>query len=483
MAGTAVIKNKIIFVVGLAGFLFCLLAPLNIDTSVKRTLGLLFLCGIWWGTEAIPMYITSLLPGILFPLLGIISVRDVLGQYAHPIIFLLLGSFLIAHAIMKCHIDKRLTLNILARSGTNPRLLLLYFMIATAMISAFISNTATAAMMYPIGLAVLHNVHIEDEPKYRKILMLGIAYAATIGGMITLVGTAGNMVCAAYAKSLLGKEITFIDWLKAGLPFSLILLFVTWTVLLINFKPRLLHFGQENAIKKQLEEMGPFDKGQKITIFVFLLAAGLWSTRCFWHLIPIKLAADIQSRVGDSGIAMFCAILLFVVPFKTEKWNFVLGLKDVKYASWKVIILYGGGLCLGKGLFESGAAAWIANSVHLSPDMHPLLLMLIFISVPSFISEFAPNTTVTNMMVPIVIAACNKLGISAEPFLIPVTLACGTVFMLPLATPAIAIVYGSGYIRMRDMIKVGFVLHLIGILILTFLSYFMIGKFYRFGPL
>ncbi len=477
MAGTAVIKNKITFVVGLAGFLFCILAPLNIDTAVKRTLGLLFLCAIWWVTEAIPVPITSVLPGILFPLLGVISVRDVLGQYAHPIIFLLLGSFLIAHAIMKWHIDRRLTLNILARSGTNPRLLLLYFMIATAMISAFISNTATAAMMYPIGLAVLHNVHIEDEAKYRKILMLGIAYTATIGGMMTLVGTAGNMVCAAYAKSLLGKEITFIDWLKGGLPFAVIILFVTWRVLLINFKPRLLHFGQDNAIEKQLKELGPFNKGQKITIFVFLLAAGLWSTRCFWHLIPIKLAADIQSRVGDSGIAMFCAVLLFIIPFKTEKWNFVLRLKDVRYASWKVIILYGGGLCLGKGLFESGTAAWIANSVHLSASMHPLLLMFIFTSIPSAISEFAPNTTVANMMIPIVIAACNKLGIDAYPFLIPVTLACGTVFMLPLATPAIAIVYGSGYIRMRDMIKVGFLLHVIGILILALLSYFMIGKF------
>ena len=217
MAIFSMIKNKVAFVAGLVGFLFFLLAPLGLDTAVKRTLGLLFLCGIWWVTEAIPVPITSLLPGILFPLLGIISIRDVLGQYAHPIIFLLLGSFLIAHAIMKWHIDRRLTLNILARSGTNPRLLLLYFMITTAMVSAFISNTATAAMMYPIGLAVLHNVHIEDEAKYRRILMLGIAYTATIGGMMTLVGTPANMICAAYAKSLLGKEITFLRLAERGL--------------------------------------------------------------------------------------------------------------------------------------------------------------------------------------------------------------------------------------------------------------------------
>lgn len=472
------IRNKITFVVGLAGFLFCLLAPLNIDAAVKRTLGLLFLCGIWWGTETIPLHITSLLPGILFPLLGIISARDVLGQYAHPIIFLLLGSFLIARAIIKWHIDRRLTLNILARSGANPRILLLYFMLATAVISAFISNTATAAMMFPIGLSVLHNVHIDDETNYRKILMLGIAYAATIGGMITLVGTPANMICAAYSKSLLGKEITFFDWLRAAMPFAVIILFVAWRILLINFKPRLLQFGQENAIAQQLEEMGPFNKGQKITIFVFLLAAILWSTRCFWHLIPIKLATDIQAHVGDSGIAVFCALLLFIIPFKTEKWHFVLGLKDVKYASWKVMVLYGGGLCLGKGLFESGSAAWIANSVPLSPGMHPLLLMLIFTSVPSLISEFAPNTTVANMMIPIVIAACNKLGTSAEPFLIPVTLACGTVFMLPLATPAIALAYGSGYVRIRDMVRVGFFLHLVGIIILAVFSYLMFGKIF-----
>lgn len=476
------IKNKVAFVAGLVCFLFFLLVPLQIDISIERTIGLLLLCALWWGAEAVPIYITSLLPGVFLLLFRIMSVKDILLQYAHPVILLLLGSFLIAHAIMKWQVDRRLTLNILVRAGTNPRLLLLYFLVTTAAVSSFISNTATAAMMFPIGLAVLHNVQMKDDLNYRKVLMLGIAYASTIGGMVTIVGTPANLVCAGFAKTLLGKEITFFDWLKLGLPFAVIMLVITWRFLLFHIKPQTLPLAQDNSLEKQLRELGPLNKGQKITIFVFALAAVLWTTRSFWHLIPVPLAAAVQSRIDDSGVAMLCAALLFIIPMKTDKWSFALGLKDVKYVSWQIMLLFGGGLCLGKGLFVSGAATWLADSIPLSTDMHPLLLIFIVTAITSFVSEFAPNTTVANMMVPIWIATAGKLGLSPHLFLIPATIAASTVFMLPIATPPNAIVYGSGYIRIQDMIKIGFFLHLIGIVILTFLSYLIIVKISGIGP-
>jgi sodium-dependent dicarboxylate transporter 2/3/5 len=384
--------------------------------------------------------------------------------------------------MMKWRIDHRIALKILAKAGTDARLLLLYFMIATAAISAFVSNTATAAMMLPIGMSVLVNIRNEDKADYGKALMLGIAYAASIGGVATLVGTPPNVILAGFVKSLLGKTITFLDWLKVGLPFAIIMLPITWKCLLINCKIKELEFDEENRLEKQLRVMGPLNSGQKIVIFVFALAALLWITQSFWHLIPLRIAAVIQSHVDDSAIAIICALLLFIIPTDIKEQRFPLDLGDMKHISWGILLLFGGGLCLGKGLFESGTAMWIAGFIPLSNGAHLILLMLLTIVVVSFLTEFASNTAVANMMIPILIAASHSLNVHPFCLAIPAAVACSIAFMLPISTPPNAIVYGSGYVSIQEMFKKGLLIHLIGVLVLVLLAYFLMGKVFGIIP-
>ncbi len=478
MKKPSVVKDQVGFILGIIGFLFFLLAPLPLEAPVKKTFAVLLLCAVWWATETIPLAATALLPGFLLPLMGILPLQAALNQYANRLIFLFLGGFIIAQALVKWEIDRRIALNILSKAGTDPRRLLLYFMIATGGISAFISNTATAAMMYPIGMSILLNVRMKEKQSYGKILMLGIAYAASIGGVATLVGTPPNVVLSGFASSLLGAKITFLDWLKIGLPYSVIMLPVTWFILILNHKPDVLEFEKGQGLAEQLKKLGALNRGQKITIAVFILAALLWITQSFWDRLPFPAAATIQSRVDDSVIAMLCALLLFIVPIDFRNWKAALEWKDTRDLSWDIIILFGGGLCLGEGLFKSGAAGWIANAIPFSNRMHPFVLILIVATLVSFISEFASNTAVATMMIPILVVVAQSLHLPPYLFIIPAAVAVSNVFMLPIATPPNAIVCGSGYIPLGDMAKIGLVIHLVGIVIIALVNYFVSGKLF-----
>ncbi len=482
MSSFTTLKKKIGFVGGIAIFVALMIAPLPVDVQIKRTLAVLALCAVWWGTEAISIYATSLVPAVLLPLLGILPLQETLSQYANRLVFLFLGGFIIARSMMKWGIDRRLALAILGRVGGDSKMLVLYFMGLTAFLSAFLSNTATTAMMLPIALAILTNSQLKAESRYGTVLLLGIAYAATIGGVATLVGTPPNVLLAGFSQSLLGREITFFEWLKVGLPFAVVMLPLTWWFLWWSHKPKVKTITGGEALEEERKALGPVSQGGKYTIVAFVMVAFLWLTRPFWDVIPLPFMATLQARFDDSLIAISCALLLFIVPTNIRKWEFPLVWADTRSISFGTLYLFGGGLALGKGLFESGTAQWIAGSLSLSGTIHPLLLILVIAVIASFLSEIASNTAVANMMIPILIAVSAAIGVPPYLLAIPATVACSNVFMLPVSTPPNAIVYGSGKIDISDMFRTGLKLHLIGIVVMTLLVYYITSKVFGVFP-
>ena len=457
--------KKIGFVAGIIAFLLAILAvPAN--NEIKSAIAVLLLCAIWWATEAIPIYATALLPAILFPLMQVLPLQDAFGQYAHRVIFLFFAGFLIARAMIKWGLDKRIALFILAK-GKDSRKLILYFMLVTAFLSAFISNTATTAMMLPISMAVLLHIKIKDKERYGKVLLLGIAYSATIGGVTTLIGTPPNAIFAGFAESLLGEKISFFDWLKIGLPFFAIMMPITWFFLVEFYKPEKVKFKAEKFIGEEAKKLGRLKKEEMLVLFVFIFVATLWITRPFWHLIGLS---NLQNLLDDSIIALIGAALLFIIPINFKKWQSALAVEDMKKIPFGILILFGGGLCLGKGLFESGAAQWLAEKV---PTGNVLLLLLLVIIITSFLTEVASNTAIANMMLPILIAIANNAEINPYYLLIPATLSCSLAFMFPISTPPNAIVFSSDYIKMHDMVKAGTILHIIGLVIIFIMGQFL----------
>jgi len=477
------VKNKIGFVTGLALFLFFVLAPLPIDVPIRRALGVLALCAVWWGTEATSIYATSLVPAVLLPLLGILPLEEALAPYANRLIFLFLGGFLIARSMMKWGIDRRLALAILGRVGNSSKLLVLYFMCLTAFLSAFLSNTATAAMMLPIAMAILSSSRLSAESRYGTVLLLGIAYAATIGGVATLVGTPPNVLLAGFSQTLLDRELTFFEWLKIGLPYTIVMLPLTWWLLWTTHRPKAKVVTSEKTVREERATLGPLEAGGWITICAFVLVAVLWLTRPFWDRIPLSFMPVLQERFDDSLIALACALHLFVIPTSVRKWEFPLIWADTRSISFGILFLFGGGLALGKALFGSGAAQWIASSLPLWGELHPFLLILVVTLIASFLSEIASNTAVANMMIPLLIAIAAAIEVPPFLLVVPATVACSNVFMLPISTPPNAIVYGSGKLATADMMRTGFRLHVIGIGVMAVLVYFLTGKVFGvFGP-
>ncbi|MBD3348496.1 MAG: DASS family sodium-coupled anion symporter [Candidatus Eisenbacteria bacterium] len=482
MAAFESMKSKAGFVGGLLVFALLLVVPMAVEPQIKRMLAILALCAIWWGTEAISIYATALVPAVLLPLLGILPLGDALAQYANRLIFLFLGGFLIARAMMKWGIDRRLAVAILGRVGASAKMLVFYFMLLTALLSAFLSNTATTAMMLPIALAILTGSGLEAESQYGKVLLLGIAYAATIGGVATLVGTPPNVLLAGFSSSILGQELSFFEWLKVGLPYAVVMLPLTWWFLWSLHRPKARTVASETTIEEERKTLGPMERGGKYTVASFALVATLWLTRPFWHMLPFEAASVVQDRFDDSIIALSCALLLFIVPTDVRRWKFPLVWADTRSISFGILFLFGGGLALGRGLFESGAAQWMAGSLSLSGALPPIVLILAVAVIASFLSEIASNTAVANMLIPILIAVATASGVSPYLLIVPATVACSNVFMLPVSTPPNAIVYGSGKLSMSDMIRTGFLLHLIGIVVMTLLVYLITGKLFGVFP-
>lgn len=426
---------------------------------------------VWWITEAIPIPATSLLPIVLFPLTGALSIADTTSSYGHKMVFLYMGGFMIALAMEKWNLHKRIALTIIKFVGTNIRSIIFGFMISTALLSMWISNTATTMMMLPIALAVARqfgqfftleagDLAKKEERKFGLALMLGIAYAASIGGMATLIGTPTNAIFSAVAKEYYDTEVSFASWMKFGLPISVILLVICWLYLtMIAFRPALQKFGRvSETIDMELKKLGKIRKEEIKIIIVFGLTALAWITRSF-------LLNRIVPAIDDTIIAVAGALVLFLIPGGDN--DTILDWSTARKLPWGILLLFGGGLAIAAGFSETGLAAWIGSEIQYISGTQYIVILLVVTTTVNFLTEITSNVATASILLPIMASISTALGFHPYGLMISSCLAASCAFMLPVATPPNAIVFSSGYIKIPDMVKTGFWMNLISVLIIV----------------
>ena len=430
---------------------------------------------IWWVTEAVPIPVTALLPVVLLPFLGVNTIKEASAPYASPIVFLFMGGFMIALAMEHWNLHRRIALFIVKLTGTNANGIILGFMIATAGLSMWISNTATTIMMLPIALSVIAilttstgHYPAKGIRNFALTMMLGIAYAANIGGTATIIGTPPNTVLAGFIEETYQIEIGFGQWFMIGFPFMVVMLTLMYLFIVKIMHPnRLGSFDQaQDLIENEYKKLGKMSKGEARTLIVFLSTALLWIfRRNINDLIP-------DLSLSDTGIAMLAAIFLFVIPvdFKNEK--FLLEWKVTEKLPWGILLLFGGGLSLASAMAQTGIIDLIGEQF-VSENVG-FFVIVALTAVALFMTEIMSNVALVLIFLPVLAGIAKGLGIDPFHLMIPVTLASSCAFMLPMSTPPNAIVFASGHLKVADMVKVGFVLNLIVILMVSLLAYFVI---------
>lgn len=454
--------------------------PAEIAAGTQSVLALLLLMVCWWFTEAVPLPATALLPAVLLPLLHVTGLSGsslhpftgaaVLRHYASPVIFLFLGGFLLAAAMQKWGLDRRFTLWFLTRGkiARDSRTILLGMMAATAFLSMWISNTAAAAMMIPIAVGLLSL--FETEPgnsRYGIALMLGVAWAASIGGVATIIGSPPNGIALGILNSTLGQEpgyrpISFLGWMSFGIPYVLLMLPAAWFLLVRRYPPEIVRLkGERERLLAHRARLGPMSGGEKGTLGVLLLAVVLWISNPFWGaLFPAGLAARL-AWVDEYSIGLMAGLLLFLVP--SGRAGFLLRWEDTRLVDWGTLILFGGGIALSDAMFRSGLAGWIVlPAVELFGSPPAWLLLALVVVTVDFLTEITSNTAVTSMIVPVVIGVAAQSGIDPVMIAVGAAAAASMAFMLPVATPPNALVYGTGRVPLREMMRTGLVLDLVG---------------------
>jgi len=430
---------------------------------------------IWWITEAVSISVTALLPLVLFPVMEIMSITDVGANYGSPIIFLFFGGFVLALALEKVNLHKRIALNIIRITGTTPNKVVLGFMIATASLSMWISNTASTVVMLPIAMSVI-GLLINDKDGYTKndqnfalSVMLGIAFSANAGGIATVIGTPPNSVMIGLLENEYNIEISFLKWMTLGLPFSIILLIISYLVLVKwMFPNRQLKFkASKDVINSELKKLGPISGKEKMVLVIFGITVFLWIFRTLINKIFPGLG------LSDTIISMLAAISLFAVPYNIRKGDFIIKWNDTQKLAWGILILFGGGLALAKGMSVSGIVDIVSNAIATS-EISILFTASLLIILMLFMTELMSNVALVAVLAPVVAGIAIGLDIPIIYLLIPVTIASSCAFMLPMATPPNAIVFASGYIKVHQMAKVGIVLNLIAVVLLILVFQYVI---------
>lgn len=445
-------------------------APDSLSVDAWRTSAVALLMAVWWITEAIPIPVTALVPVVLLPIMGVADIGIVLAPYAHPLVFLFMGGFIIAIAMEKWNLHKRIALNIVTFVGVNPRSIILGFILASAFLSMWVSNTATALMMLPIALSVLQLANQNDTASpsryFSLCLLLGIAYGCNIGGVGTLIGTPPNALLAAFMEESYGVEISFVNWLLFGLPFLLVALPLMYVVLTRFVYPLSKSDlpGGKALFNEKKQELGMMSSAEKKVAAVFILTALFWITR--------PILSDFIPGLSDTGIAMAAALSFFFIPSASEKGGFILKWSDVKSLPWGVLILFGGGLSLASAIDSTGLAQWIGGGVQALAGWPILLIILLLVAMIVFLTEMTSNTATAAAFLPII--GPVAVGIGQPPMLLalPVALAASCAFMLPVATPPNAIVYGSNEISIPEMTKAGLWLNIIFIFLVSLWTYY-----------
>ena len=465
------------FTIGLIVFVLMLFmpAPEGLTENAWKVAAIVSLMAIWWATEAIPVPVTALLPLALFPLFQITSFKSAALPYANPNIYLFLGGFMLAIAIERSGLHKRMALKMILAAGSSGMKLIGGFMLVAALISMFVMNTSTTLMLLPIGLAVcsvvattIPGLNDQDKKFFDTALMLGIAYAATIGGMSTLVGTAPNIVFSAFMLETYGVEISMIDWMKLGVPLAAVMLFSAWIILTKYVFP--ISFITSNDTKehlhRMLDDLGPLSKDELKISVIFGLTALAWIFRKGLDNF------ELLSGLTDAGIAIISAILLFMIPSSNNKDD-LLNWDSSNKLPWGLLILFGGGLSIAAQINSTGLGVWIGEGLSILGTVPPIMLIFFVAALIIFLTEITSNVATTSTFLPVFGAVAIGLGILPVSLTVPVCLAASCAFMLPVATPPNAIVYGSGKFTIATMMKAGFVLNIIGIIVVTLFAYFI----------
>lgn len=492
-------SRKIGFWAGIAAFLLILVfgnfAP--DQPLVPKMAAVAALMAIWWITDAIPLAATSLLPIVLFPLLGIMKGKDVAPVYMNYIIFLYLGGFLIALAMERWNLHKRIALNIINLIGSSSSLIVLGFMIATAFLSMWISNTATTIMMVAIGLAVIKSTEATFGEKLTgnlsTSLLLGIAYSASVGGMATLVGTPPNLALVRIFEQLFpgaaeaGYNISFGQWMFFGVPLSILMLAVIWVLLTqVFFKGSKDTELSRDVIRDEKKALGRIQYEEIVVLSVFVATALLWVFRTDISIGSFTITGWTKwswvangPSIDDGTIAVAMALLLFLIPARRkaagEGYGTILEFDVFKKIPWHIILLFGGGFALAKGFSTSGLSAYVGNAFSELEGTPVFILIGILCATLTFLTELTSNTATTEMILPLLAAIAVAIKIHPLLLMIPAALSASCAFMMPVATPPNAIVFGSGRIQIAQMVKVGICINLIGVVLITLL-------FYLFGP-
>ena len=445
--------------------------PQNMSPEAWSVAAVATLMATWWISEAIPLAATALLPIVLFPLLGVMSTSTTTTAYANHLIFLFMGGFLIAMAMQKWNLHKRIALHTIHWVGVSPSRIILGFMLATAFLSMWISNTATAMMMLPIALAVIsqllpkeaQSTDIHEHPSaFGTALMLGIAYAASIGGVATLIGTPPNAILAGVVENLYQLRISFATWMGFGLPLSLVMLSIAWFYLTRIAYPvsEQTTPNVKELINKELTTLGPISRQESAIALVFAVVAICW---IFRGLID----SPALSNVSDASIAMAGALLLFVIPADISKKEFLLDWHTAVKLPWDILLLFGGGFALAKGFSDSGLTQWIVTQLSVLQGVHLVVLVLVVTLVVIFLTEVTSNTATATLILPVMGALAQAVDVQPLSLMVPAAVAASYAFMLPVATPPNAIVFSSRYITIPQMARAGLWMNLVASLIVT----------------
>lgn len=471
-------KQKIRIISLLAGLAISLALyffnPLNADAGAVKVLAVAGLMITWWVTEALPMPVVALLPLILFPLLKISSMEEAASPYANPVIFLFMGGFMLGLAIEKWNLHRRIALNIIRLTGTSGDRIVLGFILATGLLSMWLSNTATTMMMFPIALSVIHVMKENNKGEgnitnFSLTIMLAIAYASNIGGIATIIGTPPNVAYVAYIEKKYSYSVGFMNWMMICTPLAILLLIsLYWVMVKWLFPNRIKSdLATRQLIRDELTELGPVSINEKRVLVIFISTAFLWITK------DIINSSQAVFKLNDSIIALLGALALFICPAKGEKNDSILEWEDTKKMAWGILLLFGGGISLANGLENAGLmqqlGQWLSQFAG-----NEFILVLIITIVTMFLSEVMSNVAQVIVFAPVVSSMADAIGINPLLLGIPMTLAASCASMMPMGTPPNAIVFASGHIRLAQMTKAGFVMNMVAVILITLFCWFLL---------
>lgn len=463
----------------------------EVARGCQMTLTVLLLMVIWWVTEAAPLPVTALLPGILLPMLHVTGVRDgglyafgakaAFASFANPVIYLFLAGFLLAAGMRKSGLDRRITLSVLSMRAImrGPGAILLAVMAICAILSMWISNTATCAMMLPIAVAILAEFgETPGQSRFATALLLGVAWSCSIGGLGTLIGTPPNGIVQGILAEQGIADIDFLDWMKIGMPVAIVGVLAAWLVLYVIYRPRLdvaLHKDDAlSAMRASKRRLGRMGADEIATTIVFALVVLMWITHPFWEqLLPSNVYQRVE-RLGIHEIGLLGAVLLFLIPVDRQTLKPVLRWADARYVDWGTLLLFGGGIAISSAMFTTGLTEWIASGfVGWIGRPEPWISLALVVLLVDFLTEVTSNTAVTTMMTPVLATLAPELGLSPVVLCVAAAMAASLAFMLPVATPPNAIVFSSGYFSVGQMARAGFLMNLVGCLVLLTSLYFL----------